>query len=121
MNRLLFSFILLVFFSPGAQAQNNKNQVQKAESRHDKIVTYQLSQIKGQEQLNEVKAELLKFRHVTHVSITDFGSEEAIVLKIFVSEVTKFEGDQYFDQAGVKQLLIAKGIKPANLKIEELN
>ena len=121
MNRQLFSFILLVFFSLGVHAQNNKNQAAKVESKHDKIVTYQLSQIKGQEQLNELKAELVKFRHVTNVSITDFGQEEAVVLKIFVSEVIKFEGDEGFDQSGLKKFLSSKGIKPSNLKIEVLN
>ena len=121
MAKLLFSFILLVFFSLGAQSQNNKNQSSQTTTKHEKIITYHLSQIKSQEQLNEVKSELLNFRHVTNVTVGDFNTEETVVLKIFVTEVIATEGDEYFNQVGVKKLLSEKGLEFSQLKIEVLN
>lgn len=116
MNRFLFSFILLVFFSLGAVAQNNKNQ-----TPHSKIVSYHLSQVASQQQLDEVKAELSKFKYVTNVVVTDLSSEETLMVKIYVTETVTNEGDAGFDQAGLKKFFASKGIKASKLKIEELN
>ena len=119
MNRLLCSFILLVFFSLGAVAQNNKNQKPVSQYKNSKIVTYQLSKVKDLQQLNEIKSELSRFRHVTNVTVSDYSPEATITLKIYVTEVLHNEGDEDFNQSGVKQLLVSKGVKPSKLKIEE--
>ena len=118
MNRLLFSFILLVFFFLGVQAQNNKNQMPKTTRT---VYSYSFTGVQNEQQLSLLQEQMSSLTYVESVK-TKFKPENkaAQVILIVAIENNGSEERKDFEMGQLKQIISKNGFEPGDLTIREL-
>lgn len=118
MTKVLFSFILLVFFSLGAQSQNNKNQTLKTTRT---LYYYSFSGVQNEQQLKDVEQQMANLKFVESVK-TKYKPERQAgqVILTVVTDSNGNEESKTFETGQLKLIILKNNLTPGDLDIKEI-
>lgn len=114
-----WGLVLFCVCSLGSNLKSQNN-VSKA-SVQSKILYYNFDRVQTQEQLQNMKTQAEAFKYVTKVDIHSNIEEGTAEMVVYVTEVIQYEGDPYFNQIGLSELVKSSGLHPTKFSIDVVN
>lgn len=116
MTKLLFSFIFLVFFSLGAQSQNNKNQAPKTTRT---LYLYSFTGVQNEQQMSLIEQQMASIKFVETVKTKYKPERQAgqVILTVAI-ESNGSEERIDFETVKMKQILLQNNLTPGTLEIK---
>lgn len=116
MAKVLFSFIFLVFFSLGAQSQNNKNQAVKTTRT---LYFYSFTGVQSEQQMSLIEQQMASIKYVETVKTKYKPERQAgqVILTVAI-ESNGSEERIDFETVKMKQILLQNNLTPGTLEIK---